>query len=44
MAFGPVQLVVLGFSQPDFRGEIVAELDRLRESDIVRLIDAVLGI
>jgi uncharacterized membrane protein len=41
MAIGPVQLVVLGFSQPDFRGEIVEELDRLRESDTVRLIDAV---
>jgi uncharacterized membrane protein len=41
MAIGPVQLVVLGFNQPDFRGEIVAELDRLRDSDTVRLIDAV---
>ena len=41
MAIGPVQLVVLGFSQPDFRGEILAELDRLRDSDTVRLIDAV---
>ena len=30
---GPVQLVVLGFSKPDFRGEIVAELERLRESE-----------
>jgi uncharacterized membrane protein len=41
MAIGPVQLVVLGFNQPDFRGEILEELDRLRESDTVRLIDAV---
>lgn len=37
---GPVQLVVLGFSKPDFRGEILAELERLRENDTVRLIDA----
>ena len=37
---GPVQLLVLGFSQPDFRGEILAEFSRLREDDTVRLIDA----
>lgn len=37
---GPVQLLVLGFSKPDFRGEILAEFERLREDDTVRLIDA----
>lgn len=40
MAIGPVQLIVLGFEHPDFRGEIVAELERLRESDTVRVIDS----
>ena len=40
MAIGPVQLVVLGFTRPDFHGEIIAELERLRESDMVRVIDA----
>jgi uncharacterized membrane protein len=40
MAIGPVQLIVLGFNEPDFHGEIVAELERLRESDTVRVIDA----
>ena len=40
MAIGPVQLLVLGFRQPDFHGEIIAELERLRESDTVRVIDA----
>jgi uncharacterized membrane protein len=40
MAIGPVQLIVLGFRQPDFHGEIIAELERLRESDTVRVIDA----
>ena len=39
MAIGPVQLLVVGFDNPDFRGEIVAELERLRESDTVRVID-----
>jgi uncharacterized membrane protein len=40
MAIGPVQLLVLGFSQPNFHGEIIAELERLRESDTVRVIDS----
>jgi uncharacterized membrane protein len=40
MAIGPVQLIVLGFSHPEFHGEIKAELERLRESDTVRVIDA----
>jgi uncharacterized membrane protein len=40
MAIGPVQLLVLGFRHPDFHGEIVAELERLRLSDTIRVIDA----
>jgi uncharacterized membrane protein len=40
MAIGPVQLIVLGFQHPDFHGEIIAELERLRASDTVRVIDA----
>jgi uncharacterized membrane protein len=39
MAIGPVQLIVLGFDEPEFKGEILAELDRLKENDIVRVID-----
>lgn len=41
MAFGPVQLLVLGFDKPDFQGQIVAELDRLKEGDLVRVIDGI---
>src|SRR6185436_5678187 len=40
MAIGPVQLIVLGFEHPEFHGEIIAELERLRRSDTVRVIDA----
>ena len=40
MAIGPVQLIVLGFNHPSFHGEIIAELERLRQSDTVRVIDA----
>lgn len=39
MTIGPVQLVVIGFNQPDFTGEILAEFDRLKENDVVRVID-----
>jgi uncharacterized membrane protein len=40
MAIGPVQLIVLGFPNPEFHGEIIDELERLRASDTVRVIDA----
>jgi uncharacterized membrane protein len=40
MAIGPVQLIVLGFEKPQFHGEIIAELERLKQSDTVRVIDA----
>lgn len=40
MAIGPVQLIVLGFNHPEFHGEIIAELERLKESDTVRVIDS----
>ncbi|GAA0420234.1 hypothetical protein Aca07nite_12030 [Actinoplanes capillaceus] len=40
MSIGPVQLIVLGFKHPNFHGEIIAELERLRQSDTVRVIDA----
>ena len=40
MAIGPVQLIVLGFPEPNFHGQVIAELERLRESDTVRVIDA----
>src|SRR6476659_855443 len=36
MAIGPVQLIVLGFTHPAFH----AEIERLKESDTVRVIDA----
>lgn len=39
---GPVQLLVIGFASGEAEGELLAELDRLRENDIVRLIDLVL--
>jgi len=37
---GPVQLIVYGFDQPKFGGGIAAELNRLRDLDLLRVIDA----
>jgi uncharacterized membrane protein len=39
---GPVQLLVVGFEQPDFKGEVLARLQTLREHDVVRVIDILL--
>src|SRR5206468_9399473 len=40
MSIGPVQMLVLGFEDPKFQGEILEELKRLKDADIVRVIDA----
>jgi uncharacterized membrane protein len=37
--FGPVQMLVLEFDRTEFEGEILPELERLKEAGIVRLID-----
>lgn len=39
MAMGPVQLLVLGFAEPNFTGKIAAEVDRLRANETIRLVD-----
>jgi uncharacterized membrane protein len=39
MAIGPVQMLVVGFEGPQFKGEILEELERLKDEDIIRLID-----
>ena len=40
MAIGPVQMLVLGFAEPNFTGKIAAELDRLRELEFIKIVDA----
>ena len=39
--FGPVQIMVVGFKDPNFTGEVMGELRRLKEADLVRVIDLV---
>ena len=39
--FGPVQMLVVGFEHGKFEGKILEELRRLRDADIVRLVDLV---
>ena len=42
MTVGPVQMLVLGFEDSSkLQGQIMAEMQRLKEQDIVRLIDAI---
>ena len=40
MSIGPVQMLMLGFEDPKFTGAILEELERLKDADIVRVIDA----
>jgi uncharacterized membrane protein len=39
LTLGPVQMLIVGFTGDNFDGSIMEELDRLKEHDIVRLID-----
>lgn len=39
---GPIQVLVVGFDGLAFSGEVMAELDRLREEGTARLIDGLL--
>ena len=38
----PVQVLVVGFEEPSFSGEVLAEMERLREQGVVRLLDVLL--
>jgi uncharacterized membrane protein len=39
LPYGPVQMLVLEFDRPRFEGEILPELERLKETGVIRLID-----
>jgi len=39
MEMGPVQMLVVGFEDGKFEGKVLAELRRLREHDIIRMVD-----
>ena len=39
---GPVQVLVVGFDNPTFSGEVLAEFERLRGAGVVRLVDLLL--
>ena len=41
MAIGPVQMLIVGFEDPKFQGEVLEEFKRLKDADIIRLIDLV---
>jgi len=39
---GPVQVLVVGFQEPSLSGEVLAELTRLADAGVVRLLDVLL--
>jgi len=39
---GPVQVLVVGYEQPAFTGEVLAEFARLSDAGLVRLVDVLL--
>jgi uncharacterized membrane protein len=39
MVFGPIQMIVIGFTEPEFYGNILRKLRVIRERGIIRLID-----
>ena len=39
MDIGPVQLLVIGFDDPELQGGVLAELTRLTDMDLVRVLD-----
>lgn len=39
MKIGPIQFVAIGFENPDFRGQILEELDAVRGKGLIRLVD-----
>ncbi|HEV2998655.1 MAG TPA: hypothetical protein VGX16_06065 [Solirubrobacteraceae bacterium] len=39
---GPIQMLIVGFEAPEFNGSILAQLQSLREDDLVRVIDILL--
>lgn len=42
MALGPVEVIVVGFPGNQFNGEILPELERLVEADIISIIDGLM--
>lgn len=39
MALGPIEVLVVGFPGNEFNGEILPELERLVESDVIHVVD-----
>jgi uncharacterized membrane protein len=39
--FGPIQIMVVGFTETNFQGKVMDELTRLKEAEIIRLVDMV---
>lgn len=42
MKFGPLEYIAVGFDEPKFTGKIMPELNALRETGMIRLLDMVI--
>ena len=43
MTLGPLEYIVIGFDRPDFTGRIAAEIEKVVEKRIIRLVDVVVA-
>ena len=43
MTLGPLEYIVIGFDRPDFTGAIAAEIEKVVEKRIIRLVDVVVA-
>ena len=39
MSYGPLELIVVGFDQPEFDGSVAAELAKVVENGAIRIVD-----
>ena len=44
MSYGPVELVVLRFEGTDFRGEVLREIQKVVDADVITVIDILLAV
>lgn len=42
MALGPIEIVVIAFEKGEFKGEILPEIERLVESNVISIVDGLL--
>jgi hypothetical protein len=44
MSYGPIEFVVLRFDGPDFRGEVLREIQKVVDAGVIRVVDILLAV